>query len=422
VIRAMEATGILLFGRSASGKTTLAECLGRLLARGMDVELVRFDELRKGLTPVGTDPFSRGPRGPEDHLSQRSRAVRIQDRRWGVPDRGRRPYPGKHPHRPEAAGSGSVAVAGIARIGIPWPDANQPEFGDDTVLLRAGALVKAILRGWRRMLQAAIMLLGVGRTGKSTTAHHLTANLRELGYDPWLVRFDEFRKGFAPPGADPFSADPRIKQFIYSRVIGVFNDHLATGGSLIIDGGLSSERIRQQLKKEVAGLWIVHLYCPLWLAIVRDTKRSLARTPHERGWYLHLCALRDLLNPFLSPADRFPQPANTYPFEYPASADLHISTFCRQPTAVADEIVNRLGVPRRDIQRAGQVVGDRRIETTGAPTPTTPLGTLHERLEHGKALLEIIDRKRNETGLPIGQNVERIIIERELNELSEGSL
>jgi predicted kinase len=194
------------------------------------------------------------------------------------------------------------------------------------------------------MTRLAILLVGVGGVGKSTASQDLDSILREFGYEPWVVRFDRFRKRIAPPGADPFSADPRIKQIIYDRAIEIFNHYLDAGGSLIIDAGLSSERIRRRMKDRIPGLRIVHIHCPLWRAVVRDTRRSLKATPHERGWFLHLRAIRDRLNPFLNPEEKFPQPGITYKFEYPACADLHINSAWVKPSAIARKIVDQLGI------------------------------------------------------------------------------
>jgi hypothetical protein len=67
-------------------------------------------------------------------------------------------------------------------------------------------------------------------------------------------------------------------------------------------------------------------------------------TPHERGWFLHLRALSDLLNPFIRPEDRFPQPAITYPFDFPSCADLHVSSFRHDPASMVETIVQQLGI------------------------------------------------------------------------------
>lgn len=45
--------------------------------------------------------------------------------------------------------------------------------------------------------------------------------------------------------------------------------------------------------------------------------------------------------------------------------------------------------------------------------------SLHQRLARGAAILAVIDRRRNQEDCPsLGQNIERMIIERELDELS----
>jgi len=46
--------------------------------------------------------------------------------------------------------------------------------------------------------------------------------------------------------------------------------------------------------------------------------------------------------------------------------------------------------------------------------------SLHERLTQSAAILSVIDRRRHDTGSPgLGQNVEKMIIDRELRDLSE---
>src|SRR6266567_3984246 len=90
----------------------------------------------------------------------------------------------------------------------------------------------------------AILLLGIGGTGKSTTATRLHHLLRHLGYTVHLIRFDEVRKQFAPTSSDPFSRDVSIKERIYDRAAVEFERHLNEARSLIIDSGLSREDIR----------------------------------------------------------------------------------------------------------------------------------------------------------------------------------
>ena len=108
------------------------------------------------------------------------------------------------------------------------------------------------------------------------------------------------------------------------------------GRSIIIDSGLSNERIRREMIQNVKNLKIVHVYCPLFVAIYRDTMRSIKGHNHEGGPYLHLKALCDFINPFKK--EKFPQPCITYTFDYPECADLHVSTFFKNPEKVAREI------------------------------------------------------------------------------------
>ena len=191
----------------------------------------------------------------------------------------------------------------------------------------------------------AIMLLGIGGTGKSSVADELKRILQTAGETVCLIRFDELRKALAPPGADPFSKDPLVMKAIYEKAIRIFNERLKQGTSLIIDAGLSVESLRQEIKLRVPGIRIVHVSCPLWLAILRDTRRSLRlHYRHERGRFLHLRALLDLVNPFKNSQTRFPQPGITYPFEYPACASLHISSFRSDSHSIAVRILAEFGL------------------------------------------------------------------------------
>lgn len=189
-------------------------------------------------------------------------------------------------------------------------------------------------------LPIALLLLGIGGTGKSSIAPHLARFLEERGHKLLLIRFDEFRKGLVPPGIDPFSKDPSVKAEIYRRAAAEFLKFLQQGISLVIDSGLSIERIRRDLKEMVPRLKICHIHCPLVIAIMRDTKRSFSAQQHERGRWLHLRALRDFVNPLKK--DKFPQPGVTSPFQFPECADLHVNTFLRTPESAANEIIERL--------------------------------------------------------------------------------
>jgi adenylylsulfate kinase-like enzyme len=188
----------------------------------------------------------------------------------------------------------------------------------------------------------ALLLLGIGGTGKSTLASHLMRLLNDRGYKPVLIRFDEFRKGLAGPGIDPFSTDPAVKTEIYRRAVPEFLKFMYAGRSLVIDSGLSLERIRCELKQSIPQMRICHIHCPILVAIMRDSMRSFFAHDHERGRWLHLRALRDRLNPFKK--DKFPQPGITSPFEFPESADLHVNTFFQTPEATAAEIIKKLGL------------------------------------------------------------------------------
>jgi adenylylsulfate kinase-like enzyme len=182
----------------------------------------------------------------------------------------------------------------------------------------------------------AVLLCGIGGVGKSTIANCLVDILQQKGCGVELIRFDALRKELAPPGTDPFSKDEAIKALIYARASEYFRTRLADGITLVIDSGLSNETIRRQLKQAIPRLSIIHVTCPLPLAVYRDTKRSLCGVRHERGQFLHLRAIIDVL--LFWKKEKFPQPGITYPFEYPTCAELHINTWRTRPETAAHEI------------------------------------------------------------------------------------
>ncbi len=186
----------------------------------------------------------------------------------------------------------------------------------------------------------ALLLLGRGGTGKSSIASCLVQLLLERGYTTQLIRFDELRKSLAPAGADPFSQDKDIKRIIYENAAREFIRLLSDGFSLVIDSGLSVESIRCMLKEKIPQLKIIHVTCPLVVSIWRDTWRSLLGRTHERGSFLYLRAIIDLLNPFKK--HKVPQPGITYLFEYPRCADVHVHTFLNNPANAAKDSMIKL--------------------------------------------------------------------------------
>jgi adenylylsulfate kinase-like enzyme len=186
----------------------------------------------------------------------------------------------------------------------------------------------------------ALLLLGKGGTGKSSIAAVLTEKLLEHGYNAKLIHFDTLRKRLSPTGVDPFSEDRAVKKVIYENAAEEFKQQLAEGFTLVIDSGMSVEAIRIMLKETIPQLRIIHVSCPLLVAVWRDTWRSLLRVRHERGSYLYLRALRDALNPFKK--HKFPQPGITYPFEYPYCADVHVHTVLNTPLTAAHYIIQQL--------------------------------------------------------------------------------
>lgn len=189
-----------------------------------------------------------------------------------------------------------------------------------------------------------IVVLGIGGVGKSTTSDYLGKLLNGRGVSARVIRFDELRKRLAPIGVDPFSKDRWVKELIYAKAAESIRLMCDSGETIVVDCGLTAEAIRLQLKESIPGLRIVHLHCPLALAVYRDTKRSLFGT-HERGRFLHIRALLDRFHPWKPSHQWFPQPGITYAFEYPQCADLHINTIWLSPRAVAKRIVKQLLPP-----------------------------------------------------------------------------
>lgn len=188
----------------------------------------------------------------------------------------------------------------------------------------------------------AILLCGIGGSGKTTTSLALQQLFHERGASSKVVDFDRLRRKLVPRGCDPYSADLGVKEIIYEKASELLRRQMTHYEYFVVDCGTSSERLRCELRDALGGAFVVHLTCPLPVAILRDTLRSLARKPHARGKFLYLHALLDLINPFK--AEKFPQPGITYHFEDPACADVQIRTLFKKPEVTAVEIVESLKV------------------------------------------------------------------------------
>jgi len=188
-----------------------------------------------------------------------------------------------------------------------------------------------------------IMLTGLGGAGKSTAAACLRSVLCNAGYECELVELDALRKKVAPLGIDPFDGHVEVKRLVYRRIAETLEAIVGTGKSVVVDACISIESIRLDLKRRLPAMRLIHIDCPMWLAILRETERSLCGCRHERGHYLYLHAILDLANPFHN--EKFSQAGISYPFEYPQCADVHVSSRRKSPTAVAWEIVRSLRIP-----------------------------------------------------------------------------
>lgn len=191
-----------------------------------------------------------------------------------------------------------------------------------------------------RQKTIAILLCGIGGSGKTTTSLALQRFLLKRGGTTKVVDFDRLRRKLAPRGCDPYSADLSVKEAIYEKAGALLKRRMAQYQYFVVDCGTSSERLRRDLRDALGGAVVVYLTCPLPIAILRDTLRSIAGKPHARGRFLYLHALVDWVNPFKR--DKFPQPAITYPFEVPEFADLRISTLLRRPEDTAQKIIEHL--------------------------------------------------------------------------------
>ncbi len=194
----------------------------------------------------------------------------------------------------------------------------------------------------KNSIPIAIMLLGIPGTGKTTIVSHLVEILNKKKRKNMLISFDVFRKKLAPPGVNPFTHDDSIRKMIYEKASQEFSHYLSKGFTLIIDCGLTTESVRKQLKSSVPQMKICHIYCPLIIAMIRETKRSILREKHEHGHYLYLRALLSLFSPLKK--EKLAVPPFTHKFDYPACADLHISSFLKSPDKIAEEIAEKLNV------------------------------------------------------------------------------
>ncbi len=189
-------------------------------------------------------------------------------------------------------------------------------------------------------LPTAIMVLGTPGTGKTAIASHLDRILNEKKIKTSLISFDSFRKKLAPKDMNPFTHDDKVRKIIYDRAAQEFHNYLKEGLTLIIDCGLTNESIRRQLKSSIPTMKICHVYCPLIVAMYRETKRSIIKEKHENGHYLYLRALLSLLN--RGKSEKIAIPPITHKFDYPECADLHISSFLKSPEKIANKIIEDL--------------------------------------------------------------------------------
>ncbi len=188
----------------------------------------------------------------------------------------------------------------------------------------------------------ALMVLGTPGTGKTTIVSHIVKILDQKKRKNMLISFDAFRKTLVPPGVNPFTHDENIRKMIYEKAAQEFSRYLREGFTVIIDCGLTRENIRRQLKSVVPQMKICHIHCPLIVAMIRETKRSLLREKHENGHYLYLRALLSLISPFKK--EKLAIPPITHTFEYPACADIHVSSFLKNPEKTASEIIEKLKI------------------------------------------------------------------------------
>ena len=158
-----------------------------------------------------------------------------------------------------------------------------------------------------------------------------------------LINFDAFRKTLAPIGVNPFTHDENIRKMIYKKAAKKFSKYLNQGFNLVIDCGLSKEKIRKQLKSEITQLKICHVYCPLLVCILRETNRSIFEGRHENGNYLYLRAIASRLFK-IKKEKSVVIPPFTHTFDYPRCADIRVSSFLNSPDKIANYIINELKI------------------------------------------------------------------------------
>jgi predicted kinase len=202
------------------------------------------------------------------------------------------------------------------------------------------------------MMQFALALMGRGGSGKSTAARCVVELATQAGIPTVLVNHDRMRQQLALAGADPFPPSMAERYAIYRPV----NEHccrlLESGRSIVLDAAVSREPFRAWIKREIPGLVVAWIECPLPVAMLRETWRSCRDRGHDRGTFLYARAIAHRL--FRPRPQWVHMPPVTAPFDPPRCADLRVGSLIKSPDRIAREVLAAVGLqlgPRNLDQR-----------------------------------------------------------------------
>jgi adenylylsulfate kinase-like enzyme len=192
------------------------------------------------------------------------------------------------------------------------------------------------------IMQFALALMGKGGSGKSTAARRVVEIATQAGIPTALVNHDRMRQQFAPVGADPFPSSLEERYEIYRPVNEYCRRLLESGQSIVLDAAVSREPCRAWIKREIPGLIITWIDCPLPVAVLRETWRSLRDRDCDRDTFLYARAIvRRLFRPR---SEWIHMPPVTAPFDPPHCADLRVSSLIKSPDRIAREVLTAVGV------------------------------------------------------------------------------
>lgn len=118
-----------------------------------------------------------------------------------------------------------------------------------------------------------------------------------MGIPAKHIIFDKHRPQFAPNGKYAFR-DNESRRQTYVNVARYYGEKIKQGEVLIIDTGARDDFTREPLVA-IPSMHYVYLHCPLWVAIARETKRSITGENRDLqgAHFLYLQAVLSYLLP-----------------------------------------------------------------------------------------------------------------------------